>query len=124
MLIIWKEEHHMNKLNKLILLGSLFFIFPFSTKNVEASELAVAAPTLEATANLLPTKVWYSVQIKSWAPTYFYTTDGRSGGIYRGYLTRVSDISLLGYNTYEGYLYRSDLQYPIPASLLPEIANE
>ena len=32
----------MNKLNKLILLGSLFFIFPFSTKNVEASELAVS----------------------------------------------------------------------------------
>lgn len=69
-------------------------------------------------------KVWTTTSIKSWAPTYFYTTDGRSGAIYRGYLTRVSDISLIGYNTYEGYLYKSDLKYPMPARLMPETTSK
>lgn len=114
----------MNKINKLILIGSFLFILPFSTKKVEANELAMTAPSLETNAEIFPTRVWTTVSIKSWAPTYFYTTDGRSGAIYRGYLTRVSDISLVGYNTYEGYLYRSDLPYPIPARLIPETTSK
>lgn len=114
----------MNKISKIIILSSVFLVLPFNTKKIEANQLEMIPTSIETKAKILPTRVWYSTRINSTAPTYFITTDGRSGGIYRGYLTRVGTISYQGTHTYEGYLYRQDLHYPMPAKLIPQVKNE
>lgn len=105
-----------------------------NTKKVAANELTDFSTSVEinqftnfstsVNAATYPTRIWTEIALNSSKATVYYATDGRSGRVYRGYLTRQGGINIGGTRLYVGYLYRSDLPYPIPSKLAPLPTSE
>lgn len=86
-----------------------------SENNLNDKKASVHNTNESSTLEMLPTRIWVVRQGDSSQYHIFYRERSNN---YRGYLQRVKGgWTSGGLANFEGYLYRPDLSYPIPAAV-------
>ncbi|WP_438310623.1 hypothetical protein [Sporosarcina sp. FA9] len=107
-------------LTLVVMMFSMMLTFLFVSSPASASVKIDGDPTSVLTA--ADDKSWFSGVESSELVQYHYFERTRNNQLYRGYLT-FSGFAVGRLYTYEGYLYRYPLSYPVPLIQPEQLAD-